>query len=139
MRKFALSLCFLGLTSPALYAQQNDSVFEDYDAYAEFVDAQIMGRNFTPLILRLGGRDEYTPQELEANQRQMETIWRRDLTHVTVFNRRDLGGGVWQEARMYWSGQSYAYFYALLHERGDQVLVINFLLNSSSKPIMDRF
>ncbi|MBM1570354.1 hypothetical protein JQU68_19320, partial [Sulfitobacter mediterraneus] len=52
---------------------------------------------------------------------------------------QDLGGGVSQEARMYWTGKSYCYFYALLHQRENDLVVINFALNSNSTPIMDRF
>jgi hypothetical protein len=120
-------------------AQEGDSEFASYEAYADFVDSQIKGRNFTLLIQQLGGRDEYTKEELAATQRQMEGIWQQEVQNVTVFNRANLGGGIWQEGRIYWTGQSYAYFYALLHQRADALVVINFLLNSSSKPIMDRF
>lgn len=129
---------FLATTSAAL-AQNRDSIFADYAAYSAYVDSQIMSRSFTPLILRLGGRDEYTREQLDANQRQMEGVWPNDFENVTVFNRQDLGGGVSQEARMYWNGTSYAFFYAMLHQREGEIVVVNFALNSSIAPIMERF
>lgn len=90
------------------------------------------------MILRLGGRDEYTKEEIAGLQRQFDGIWAADFRNGTVFNRQDLGG-VSQEARMYWTGKSYCYFYALLHQRENDLVVINFALNSNSTPIMDRF
>ncbi len=120
-------------------AQAQDSVFSDYDDYATFVDTHVMGRDFVPLILRLGGRDEYTDQELAENDKTLRNVWPLDFTHVTTFRREDLGGGVSQEGRMYWNGTSYAFFYALLHERSDGFVVISFHLNTSSKKVMERF
>jgi hypothetical protein len=143
MRHLALCLSFLGAAFIAmaapLHAQSADSEFADYAAYEAYVDRHIMQRDFIPLIQRLGGRDEYTPEELAATQRNMLGIWQADFRNKAVFNRKDLGGGMWQEARVYWTGTSYAFFYALMHEREDKFVVVNFLLNSSSKPIMDRF
>lgn len=138
MRYFFFAILGL-LFSTAALAQQRDSEFANYDAYAAFVDQQVMTRNFTLLIQQLGGRDEYTTEELAANQRQMEGIWPQNLRNVTVFNRSNLGGGIWQEGRIYWTGNSYAYFYALMHQRENELIIISFAMNASSKPIMDRF
>jgi hypothetical protein len=137
----SLLLAFALLVAPidAARAQMADSEFKNYADYASYVDRHIMGREFIPLIQKLGGRDEYTPEELAATQRNMLGIWPVDFENVTVFNRKDLGGGVWQEGRMYWTGNGYAFFYALIHQRLDKFVVVNFLLNSSSTPIMERF
>lgn len=139
MRLFVLVLSLAAGLSTALRAQESDSLFPDYEAYAAFVDRHVMARDFVPLIQRLGGRDEFTEEELTANQRQMVGVWPRDFEKVTLFKQVDLGGGIRQEGRVYWTGTSYAFFYAMLHEREDDLAVITFLLNSSSKPIMDRF
>ena len=139
MRYFSLFFSLLLCLSAPARAQNVDSLFTDYDAYAAFVDKQVMARDFIPLIQQLGGRDEFTKEELAANQRQLVGVWPTNFENVTVFKRVDLGGGVLQEGRLYWTGTSYAFFYAMLHQRADDLVVITFLLNSSSKPIMDRF
>ncbi|MCZ4257587.1 hypothetical protein O4H53_18715 [Sulfitobacter sp. G21635-S1] len=139
MRLFAILLSLISCLSTAAHAQESDSLFADYEAYAAFVDRHVMRRDFIPLIQRLGGRDEFTPEQLAANQRQLEGAWPRDFVKVSVFKEIDLGGGIRQEGRIYWTGTSYAFFYAMLHQREDDLAVITFLLNSSSKPIMDRF
>lgn len=118
---------------------QTDSIFPDYETYAAFVDKHIMLRDFVPLIIQLGGRDEYTPEQLTANNENLRRVWSKDFDNATVFKREDLGGGISQEGRMYWTETGYAFFYALLHQRDDSLVVINFHLNSSSKKIMERF
>ncbi len=132
---FLFSMC---LMAPAAHAQQ-DSFFQSYDDYAAFVDKSFFTRDFVPLILRLGGRDEYTPEQLAKNNADLNRAWPRPFEQVTVFRREDLGGGFSQEARAYWTGAQYAYFYALLHQRDDAFVVISFRLNTSSKAIMERF
>lgn len=143
MRYFSqcLLLVLTVLIAPAgaVQAQTADSEFINYADYASYVDRHIMQRDFIPLIQKLGGRDEYTNEELAATQRNMLGIWPRDFESVSVFNRKDLGGGIWEEGRIYWTGTSYAFFYALIHQRFDKFVVLNFLLNSSSTPIMERF
>ncbi|MDF1728000.1 MAG: hypothetical protein P1U53_09635 [Sulfitobacter sp.] len=139
MRKLWASAVLLAWVATGTLAQSQDGIFLDYEAYATYVDQSIMERDFGSMIQRLGGRDEYTKEELASTERQLLGVWPRDFSDKTVFNNLDLGGGISHEGRVYWTGTYYAYFYALLHDRGDEVVVLNFLLNSSSKPIMDRF
>lgn len=139
MRFLAICLSLFLAAASGVLAQNRDSIFDNYADYSAFVDNHIMTRSFTPLILRLGGRDEYTKEQLDANQRQMQGVWPNDFRNVTVFNRQDLGGGVSQEARMYWNGTAYAFFYAILHDRGTELVVINFALNTSISTIMEKF
>ena len=123
----------------AAHAQTRDSVFEDYTAYEDFVDRRIMARDFIPLIQALGGRDEYTIEQLNQINGQLLGAFPVDFRNVTVFRKTDLGGGVRQEARMYWRDESYAFFYAILHERAGELVVLNFHLNSNIGNIMAQF
>ena len=84
----------------AVSAQQRDSVFASYEAYAAFVDRHIMQRDFIPLIQVLGGRDEYTPEQLRGVNTQLLHAFPRDFTDVAVFRETDLGNGFRQEARL---------------------------------------
>lgn len=138
MRFFALLALTLMFAAPAARAQQ-DSVFESYSDYAAFVDRHIMTRDFIPLILRLGGRDEYTQEQLETTAAQLQRAWPVDFQSSSVFREENLGGGIRQEGRIYWTGTSYAYFYALLHYRTDGFVVISFHLNTNSSKVLERF
>ncbi len=53
MRLFAF-LIFMLLPGFA-QAQMRDNVFRDYASFSQFVDQKIMARDFTSLILALGG------------------------------------------------------------------------------------
>lgn len=143
MRFFWISLVLLlgatVATTTTASAQQRDSVFKSYDDYSAFVDAKIMERDFIPLVQSLGGRDEYSAEQLRGLQQQFTDIFPIDFRSKTVFRQEDLGGGMHQEARAYWIGESYIYFYALTHNRGNDYVVINFHLNSAVSKVMGKF
>lgn len=136
---FAVPLILSCLAAPAAMAQVRDSVFASYEDYARFVDEKIMTRDFIPLIQVLGGRDEYTAEQLAGVNAQLLSALPMDFSNVTVFRETNLGGGVRQEGRMYWTGELYAFYYAILHDRGDEIVVVNFTLNTSVTEIMSRF
>ena len=121
-------------------AQQRDSVFASYEEYANFVDSRVTGRQFIELIQVLGGRDEYTPEQLRGADQRFRAIYPHDFRHGTVTKQTDLGNGFGQEMRVYWDdGTGYIYFYALLHNRGDSLVVIKFTLNSNVDKVLEKF
>ena len=133
-----LILCVMGWAGSAT-AQQGDGVFRDYDSYSAFVDDSMMQREFSALIVGLGGNDEFSAEQLDAARLNMEKGWPTNFEDAAVFREEDLGGGLRQEGRIFWNGTYYAYYYALLHQRADDLQVLSFLINSSIKPIMERF
>lgn len=120
-------------------ATAKDSIFSDYQAYEVFVNEHVMARDFQTLILQLGGRDELTKEELTALNRQMQSVMPRNFTQVAVIKSVDLGSGFSQEARVFWTGLSYVFFYAFLHQRETDIVVLKFNLNTSSAKIFDKF
>lgn len=132
-------LIFLGLFPIAAMAQQRDSVFASYAAYETFVDHAVMSRDFIGLINTLGGRDEYTPQELQGIQRQFHSIYPQDFSAKAVTKEIDLGAGFQQEMRVYWNGTGYVYYYALLHQRPDGLIVLKFNINSNIDKVLAQF
>ncbi|NOX74457.1 MAG: hypothetical protein GXP03_12860 [Alphaproteobacteria bacterium] len=138
MRFMAFCLLLL-LPQPAL-AQQRDSFFRNYETYAAFVDSRIMGREFVELIQVLGGRDEYTKEELAGIKQRFFASYPSDFTDSAVTKITDLGNGFRQEMRVYWGGSvSYIFFYAMLHERDGETVVLNFSLNTSVSKILGKF
>jgi hypothetical protein len=141
MRHFFTALCLCLLPFLAR-AQDNlpDSVFADYGQYAAYVDKMVTTRQFVPFIKKMGGADEYTEEELAKIEAQFLRLFPADFTARTVFRQEDLGGGMRQEGRMFWNaGTGYAFYYAVLHERADALVVLNFALNTKIEPIMSRF
>lgn len=121
-------------------AQQRDSYFDDYTSYSAFVDENIISRNFITLIQVLGGRDEYTEAELNGVNNQFLSIYPNDFASGVLIRETDLGSGFRQEARVYWSDAGdYVFFFAMLHDRADAIVVLTFSLNSDVSKIMAEF
>lgn len=139
MRIVALIL-FL-LTPLGAQAQVQDSVFENPQTYENFVNSTVYKRDFKELIRVLGGRDEYTEEQLAGLSERFLNIYPMDFTNHAVINVQDMGGGFRQEMRVFWTKDqlNYLYYYALLHRRSDQLVVIKFNMNSNADPILDQF
>ena len=121
-------------------SQQRDSFFEDYQDYARFVDSHIMNRDFIELIQVLGGRDEYTIEQLQGINQRFVTLFPKDFLSRAVVRKTDLGDGFSQEMRVYWgNNDGYNYFYALLHAREDGLVVLTFTMNSNVSEVLSEF
>lgn len=132
-----LALAALVMPLPAI---AEDSVFGSYDAYSAYVDTHMMSRTFIPLVQQLGGRDEYTKEQLNNINAQLMRAMPFDFTKTAVLRRDDLGNGFSKELRAYWSKElNYSYFYAFLHDRGDKLIVLRFALNTNEEELFSRF
>lgn len=139
MHKLFLALCMTLLPMAGL-AQQRDSHFDNYASYDAFLNDHMMRRDFVPVIQTLGGRDEYTPEQLAGINSRFLSIYPADFTDAAVIRQTDLGGGFRQEARVYWSDTAgYVYFFAMLHDRADALVVLTFTINSDVSAVMQEF
>lgn len=134
-----LLICIALMWPGLAVAQMKDSVFRDYDEYARFLNDNFAKRDFVKVIQVLGGRDEYTPEELNSVNYQLMSAFPSDFKNHAVFRRVEMGGGVTQEGRVYWTGLSYLWFYAVLHQRADALVVVNFHFNGSAQEVLNRF
>lgn len=137
--RFVISL-FLCLLAPMALAQQEDSVFDNYADYDAFVTKHVMTRDFVPFVQRLGGRDEYTKEQLAQTNAGLLNAFPKDFTGTSVFKRVEMADGFSQEARAFWTEKGgYAFYYAFLHDRGDKIIVLRFNMNSSSAKVLNQF
>lgn len=121
-------------------ARAQDSVFKSYNDYMRYVDTHVMIRDFVPMILRLGGRDEFSDAQLQSVNKKLMAAMPQDFSNSTVLKRVNLGSGFRQEARVYWNDNlAYAYFYALLHETPGGLVVLRFTLNTNADAIFNKF
>ena len=127
------------LAVPAAEAQIRASVFASAAGYEEFVNRSIMTRDFVPLVRMLGGDDEYTDQQLASVNQSLLNAFPEDFENTAVIKRVELMNGFVQEARAYWTGAQYGWYYALLHDTGSELIVINFSLNTDVAVILDKF
>ncbi|MEQ9693865.1 hypothetical protein [Shimia sp. SDUM112013] len=120
-------------------AQIQDSVFKDYKTFERFVDREAKSRDIATLLSILGGRDELTSEQIRNIEGQFLALYPEDFENVVVFNRKDLGNGITQEARAYWIGLRYVYFYFMLHQRDDELVVLRFSFNSLPDKMLKEF
>lgn len=142
MRRLTAALTFslAALALPALAADAPGH-FKNNAAYEQFVDKQIMTRNFADAVHMLGGGDEYSAAELTDIASQLSDIYPQDFTHSAVLREVQLGQGFRQEVRAYWTEPTgkYLYFYALLHQRDDGLVVLSFSADTEADVIMEKF
>ncbi len=133
-----LTLAFAVVAGP-LAAQEKDSVFKDYADYSAYTDRMITTREWTPFIQRMGGRDEYTVEQLAGISGRFNSIFPSNFTKLSVFLDQDLGGGMRRQIRAYYGPSGYVFFYAIMHQRDDALIVLNFALNTKVEAILEKF
>lgn len=138
-RTAARSLAVFLLTAAPAVAQVQDSRFSDYATYDAFVNEVLEDGRYIDLVTTLGGRDEYTTEQLQGLESTLKRVFPDGFIGHTVFGREDLGGGVSQEGRIYWSETSFFYYYALLLERADDLVVMHFSFDNDPMKIMSKF
>ena len=140
MRVFApFAVATAMIVAPIAAFAQEDSIFTSYDDYATFVDDLVLKRDFIPLIQRRGGRDEYTIEQLNGIEAQFTSIYARAFDESAALKETELGAGFSSEIRSYWGPSGYLWFGALLHDRGDDLVVIHFRLNANSQPVFEQY
>lgn len=134
----AFTLATLSLAAP-VRAEDRDSFFRDYADFAGFADRLVTTREWTPFIQRMGGRDEYTPEQLKGLSDRFDAIFPVNFTNLTVFLDEDLGGGMRRQVRAYYGPAGYVFLYVIMHQRDDALVVLNFSLNTEVKEILAKF
>lgn len=130
MRYFhlATALCLM-LAAPA--SAQQDSIFDSYAAMRAEMDALISSRRIEDLMLRFGGADEMTVQQLRSLDAQVEQLYTQDFRHVEVIRSVAHQNGFHQELLAYWTGTAYLYAYVFYHQTEGKVVSINFRFDSN--------
>ncbi len=114
----------------AVSAQNNEPIFDSYEAMRTEMDRLMVTRDIQKLMLSFGGGDEMTPQQLDQLDIQVEQLYPVDFQNVAVIRKGELQGGFHQELLAYWTGTYYIYAYVMYHDRGSDVVSVNFRFNS---------
>lgn len=120
----------LGATPMAAQQQQQVQVnleavtFPDYEAFTAFLDEKMMQRQFGALMQKMSGGTLSLAQVQQLTE-QMRKGFTADFDEVAVMKQEALENGFRQEIRAYWTGDLYAYVFVLLHERAEDVAVLN--------------
>ncbi len=141
MPRLIAPLLALVLTVLPLSAQAQSpgvAIFDDYATLSEFVDTRVMKREFGGLIQRLGGSDISLAQ-LQQLTEQSRKGFPVDFENVAVMRRTEHENGFSQEIRAYWTGTQYGYLYLLLHDRGNEIAVLNIGVHAAAAAAMAQF
>lgn len=131
MLRFVPTAIALGLSfAQASLAQQEDAVFASYDAMRAEMDQAIRERRIEDLMIRFGGADEMTVEQLRSLDRQVEQLFPDDFENVALLRREQHNNGFAQEIIAYWTGTSYLYAYVFYHNTGRDTVSINFRFNT---------
>ncbi|WP_170413244.1 hypothetical protein [Ruegeria atlantica] len=114
--------------------------FSSYEAYQSILDKKMKNREFANVVREMGGADEYSEQELARIQIQLREVAPYYLTNADIVKRVELENGYSQELRAYWNDKnSYIFLYALLHQRDDGLVPIQFYINTSPEELLKKF
>ncbi|WP_299922224.1 hypothetical protein [uncultured Pelagimonas sp.] len=123
----------------AVSAQENEPIFDTYESMRAEMDRLMVTRDIQTLMLSFGGGDEMTPQQLNQLDVQVEQLYPVDFQNVAVVRKGNLQGGFHQELLAYWTGTFYIYAYVLYHDRGSDVVSVNFRFNSDFSALNSLF
>ncbi|WP_136443498.1 hypothetical protein [Pacificoceanicola onchidii] len=130
MRALILALLTSFSLSAPLQAQEQQPVFDSYEDMRRVMDQLIVTRQVQELMVRFGGGDEMTVAQLNDLDATVERLYPNNFENVAVMRRLQHGGGFTQELLVYWTGLNYLYVYVFYHDRGGEVVSINFRFNS---------
>ncbi|KCV83650.1 hypothetical protein ATO10_02780 [Actibacterium atlanticum] len=138
LRNFLIALFVAVIVMPGQPMAQ-DVPFATRESFYEFVDSHMAKRDFGTQVSRLGGADEYSPEEIVAADAQLKRALPYALTGKAVLRTREMQAGFREELVVYWGEQGYLWCYFLLHEREEGLLVVRFNYNTSSDVIFELF
>ena len=139
MRIFIVGIWMMLFTALPIEAQSQvqDSIFPDRSAMQKYIWETVRDRKFSDLVLRLGGRDEYTTEQLAGVQNQFGQIYPQPFKEAKQVVDKRLENGFRKEIVSFWRGTSYLWLYLFTHEVDGKLVVINFRMNSRPNPVFD--
>lgn len=128
MKSLAALFTTLLLAFPAQAHQ--DALFDSYDAMRGEMERLVKGREIEDLMVRFGGTDEMTIEQLRSLDAQVEQLYLEDFEQSMLLRKVSHGEGFHQELWAYWTGTAYLFVYVFYHQTDDAVVSINFRFNS---------
>lgn len=127
---------FLGLAQGAV---AQDGVFRNYEELRSDLDQYMKSRDIKSVMLRFGGADEMTIQQLDNLQGRVRQIFPQDFTEAALVRRNEMENGWSQELISYRTGISYIFAYLVLHQLDDAIVSVNFQFNTDFNDLNAQF
>lgn len=139
MRTIIAGLFAALLTLLPATAQEQASVFKDYDDMRDTLDTMMKARDIADVMLAFGASDEMTSEELESLESRVRDIFAQDFVFVDVLKRDDMGNGWLRELYAFWGPGGYIYATVFMHQRPEALLAIEFKFNTDVEPLISLF
>jgi len=136
--RYLIVIAMLGF-APAQAQTDEQPIFKSYEEMRNTLDTLMMAREMEQVMRKFGASDEMTDEELKSLEARVRTIFPGDFRHVDLLKRDDMGNGWAQELYAYWGGLSYIYVAILMHDRGSEIVSINFKFNTDFDKIVENF
>jgi len=135
LRPLVLALSLV-CAAPAI-AQDVPGTFPSLDAYDDVVSAGLVGGDFMALIGALADLAPLTEQNRINLANEMAATWAGDYTNTALVLREEMENGFTKEVRAFWTDtDNYGYYFGLLHNRGDEVRVLQFGFNATLAEVL---
>ncbi len=136
--RYLIAIAMLAI-APLSVQADDQPVFKSYEEMRNTLDTLMMARELEQVMRAFGASDEMTDEELKGLEARVRSIFPFDFRHVNLLKRDDMGNGWAQELYAYWVGLSYIYVAILMHDRGSEIVSINFKFNTDFDKIIENF
>lgn len=113
-------------------------VFASYDELSTTMDKHMMRADIASTLRRFGGGANTEGEVLDV-QRRFSELFPNGFTHRTMVRKDVYMNGFWRELRVYWGGTRYLWVSILVHDRGDDVVAIEFSTNTDYDTVAGQF
>ncbi len=136
--RFILVLTFAMATAFGASAQTRAGVFTDYTELRTALDSALTKADITSALRRFDAGVTSEGQTIDV-QRQFDKLFPDGLPNTALVRRETYGGGISRELLVYWNGTKYLWASVLIHDRGKEVVAIEFSVNTDYDTIAGEF
>ncbi len=119
-------------------AQTTAGVFSDYTELRTALDSTLTKADITSALRRFDAGVTSEGQTIDV-QRQFDKLFPNALPNTALVRRETYGGGISRELLVYWNGTKYLWASVLIHDRGSEVVAIEFSVNTDYDTIAGEF
>jgi len=138
LRRFILITFFCFTSSLAAHAQVKAGLFANYTELRTALDAALTKADITTALRRFDAGVTSEGQTIDV-QRQFDRLFPNGLPNTALVRRETYGGGISRELLVYWNDTKYLWASVLIHDRGSEVVSIEFSVNTDYDTIAGQF
>ena len=132
-------LLFIGLTTAfGANAQVKAGLFANYNELRNALDSALTRADITTTLRRFDAGVTSEGQTIDV-QRKFNQLFPAGLPNTSLVRRDTFGGGISRELIVYWNDTKYLWASVLIHDRGNEVVAIEFTVNTDYDTVAGQF